>query len=53
MTGPVGARERVLASGLSPTSVAGRYRELYREMSGANRPDMAKESNGLAWIPIR
>ncbi len=47
LTGPVGARERVLASGLSPTSVAGHYRELYREMS-ANRPDMAEESNGLA-----
>jgi glycosyltransferase involved in cell wall biosynthesis len=47
LTGPVGARERVLASGLSPTSVAGRYRRLYREMS-ADRPDMAKESNGLA-----
>ncbi len=47
LTGPVGARERVLAGGLSPGSVAGRYRKLYREMS-ANRPDIAKESNGLA-----
>jgi glycosyltransferase involved in cell wall biosynthesis len=47
LTGPVGARERVLTSGLSPASVAGRYRELYREMS-VNRPDMAEESNGLA-----
>ena len=46
-TGAVGARERVLAGGLSPSSVAGRYRKLYREMS-ANRPDIAKESNGLA-----
>ncbi len=33
LIGPVGARERVLAGGLSPTSVAGRYREVYREMS--------------------
>lgn len=48
LTGPVGARERVLASGSSPASVARRYRELYHEMSGANRPDMAEESNGLA-----
>ncbi len=47
LTGPVGARERVLASGLSPASMAGRYRKLYREMS-ANRPDIAEESNGLA-----
>lgn len=46
-TGSVGARERVLAGGLSPNSVAGRYRQLYREIS-ANRPDIAKESNGLA-----
>ncbi|HEY2282718.1 MAG TPA: glycosyltransferase [Solirubrobacteraceae bacterium] len=51
LTGPVGARERILASGLSPACVAGRYRELYHEMSGANRPDinrpdMTEESNG-------
>jgi glycosyltransferase involved in cell wall biosynthesis len=48
LTGPVGARERILASGLSPASVARRYLELYREMSAANRPDMAKESNGFS-----
>lgn len=47
LRGPVGARERVLASGLSPTSVAGRYRKVYREMSRANRPDIAQESNEL------
>jgi glycosyltransferase involved in cell wall biosynthesis len=34
LTGPVGARERVLTSGLSPACVAGHYRELYREISG-------------------
>ncbi len=33
LTGPVGAREQVLARGLSPASVAARYREIYREMS--------------------
>jgi len=35
--GSEGGRERILARGLSPASVAARYREVYREMS-ARRP---------------
>jgi glycosyltransferase involved in cell wall biosynthesis len=32
-TDPVGGRERILARGLNPATVAERYREVYREMS--------------------
>lgn len=46
LTGPVGARERVLALGLSPASVAGRYRELYRELSARKSARDGRESNG-------
>ena len=33
LTEPVGGRDAVLARGLSPAAVAGRYREVYRKMS--------------------